>query len=132
MDFINHVRTFTNACGFRTPNNVEWNEKEAKLCIELIREEFREVQEAFTNLERDQNTTTYSQLLSELVDLIWVSVKLAIVLGLPLPIAWLEIAKANMSKVRSDGTVIRNSAGKIMKPDGWQPADIKSIVRRNL
>lgn len=57
-------------------------------------------------------------------------------LGLPLDKIFEEIHRTNMAKtvLRADGTryVLRRADGKILKPDGWTPPDIKSILQKEL
>lgn len=38
------------------------------------------------------------------------------------------VHNSNMAKVWPDGTIHRNKIGKILKPDGWTPPDLKPIV----
>ena len=42
------------------------------------------------------------------------------------------VMDANMAKKSSNGSFIIRPDGKIMKPEGWKPADIKSLVRNQL
>lgn len=50
--------------------------------------------------------------------------------GLPVRQAFDEIHQANMRKVAPDGTLRYREDGKILKPDGWKPADIENIYKK--
>lgn len=57
----------------------------------------------------------------------------AVQLGLPLLAAVAEeIHPANMRKLGPDGRPVVRADGKVVKPDGWQPANVARIVERAL
>ena len=59
-------------------------------------------------------------------DLIYVLVGMALEYGIPLDHVWDEIQRTNMNKF-PDGKVLKNpKTGKVMKPEGWTPPDIKA------
>ncbi len=91
------------------------------LCENLINEELKELREA------DENEDLV-EMADAIADLIWVLVCKAMCYGIPLTRVWAEVARTNLAKF-PDGKVIRRpSDGKIMKPEGWQPPDIKRIL----
>jgi predicted HAD superfamily Cof-like phosphohydrolase len=57
---------------------------------------------------------------------------MALVLGLPFSLAWLEVSRSNLAKISDNGEVIKNDAGKIMKPKGWTAPDIRSLIKRQM
>lgn len=63
-----------------------------------------------------------------LADLVVVIVGMALELGLPLDRVWDEVHRANMAKVGPDGKVMYRGDGKVLKPEGWTPPDIKKAV----
>jgi len=63
-----------------------------------------------------------------IADSIYVLVGTALEYGIPLARVWDAVQAANMAKVGPDGKVIRREDGKILKPEGWQPADIAGIL----
>ena len=83
----------------------------------LIREEFEEVIEAL-------NQKDICQTAKEIVDLIYVLIGTAVSCGIDLRPIWDEVQKSNMAK-QGGG---KRPDGKIMKPEGWQPPDIKKII----
>ena len=50
--------------------------------------------------------------------------------GMPAEEVMQEIHRSNMAKLGPDGVPIRRPDGKILKPDGWTPPDLKTIVER--
>lgn len=50
--------------------------------------------------------------------------------GFPMDEIWAEVQRSNMAKLQPDGTVKRRDDGKILKPDGWTPPDIRGILER--
>jgi predicted HAD superfamily Cof-like phosphohydrolase len=63
-----------------------------------------------------------------IADSIYVLVGTSLEYGIPLARVWDAVQAANMAKVGPDGKVIRREDGKILKPEGWQPADIAGIL----
>lgn len=70
-----------------------------------------------------------AEVLDGLADLIYVAVGAAITLDLPLTEAWAEVQATNMAKAPG-GAVVRDAAGKIMKPPGWSPPDLVAVLAR--
>jgi predicted HAD superfamily Cof-like phosphohydrolase len=66
-----------------------------------------------------------------IADLIYVACGMAVSYGIPLNAVWEEVQRTNMAKVGPDGIPIYRADGKVAKPDGWQPPDIGSIIRRH-
>lgn len=54
--------------------------------------------------------------------------KLAYHHAFPIMRAWDLVQAANMAKVGPDGKVLKNVHGKVIKPDGWTPPDIASLL----
>jgi predicted HAD superfamily Cof-like phosphohydrolase len=64
-----------------------------------------------------------------LADLIYVAVGMALEFGLPLAEVWAEVQAANMRKVDPEtGKVKKRDDGKVLKPDGWEPPDVRAII----
>lgn len=96
---------------------------ERSLRMRLMSEEHKEYNEA----EQNNDITN---LAVELADIIYIACGTAVSYGIPLDEVFEAIHAANMNKL-IDGKVIRREDGKIKKPDGWQPADISSILNRH-
>ena len=57
----------------------------------------------------------------------------AVQFGLPiLDAVTVEIHPANMRKLGPDGKPVRRADGKVVKPEGWQPANVARVVERAL
>jgi predicted HAD superfamily Cof-like phosphohydrolase len=68
-------------------------------------------------------------MLDALVDLIYVAAGTAHLHGFPLSTAWTRVHYANMQKIRgSRETSKRNSPYDVVKPEGWQPPNLKDLV----
>lgn len=66
------------------------------------------------------------------VDIDYVTIGTALAYGLPHAAAWNAVHAANMAKATLvDGklTMVRDAGGKVIKPDGWKPADLRAILR---
>ena len=48
-------------------------------------------------------------------------------LNIPQQEVWDEVARSNLQKIGPDGKVHKREDGKVMKPEGWTPPDIKSL-----
>ena len=89
----------------------------------LIEEEWIEYQEAVA--ARD-----IVEVADAIGDMIVVLVGTALEFGIPLSEVWDEIHRSNMAKVDPDtGFVRRRDDGKILKPEGWTPPDIASVLK---
>lgn len=106
-----------------------------------------------------ESAEAFADVADAAIDLIYVSVNVLYALGFNYEKMWEEVHIANMQKLpqceacfgggvmydpglkaitcRTCGghgrtAPIRNEAGKIMKPEGWQPPDLASIIEREL
>lgn len=94
---------------------------QSTLYMDLIKEEFLELQNAF----KDFNAV---EVADACADLIWVIEGLSHSMGIPLQKVWNEVARSNHSKVSESGKVIKRKDGKILKPDTYSPPDIKTVL----
>lgn len=107
----------------------EKNYEEWYLWLKLINEEHAELVEAalkYNDWTLSGNTDV--GLVSEAIDLIYVTSGLLNNMGVDGQKVFDAIHAANMAKVGSDGRVIKNADGKVLKPAGWKPANIMEIV----
>lgn len=117
MNFVEAVEKFMVACD----QTVSFNNKEqSDLYFNLIKEEMNELSQP----ESDENE------LKELCDLIWVAVGYGLSKGWNVSDAFGEVARSNMSKVSEDGKVIKNSAGKVIKPPYYSPANVSRYISK--
>jgi predicted HAD superfamily Cof-like phosphohydrolase len=111
------VRAFQLACD-QLPSK-----ENAELYAKLIEEESYEFRNAV-----DQNDDV--EQLDACMDMIWVILGYCHMKNFKVAEAWDEVAKSNFAKVdKATGKVIRREDGKILKPEGWKPPDLKEYVR---
>ena len=110
------VKTFIEAC------EQEKTEKNATLYKNLIREEFDEFIKSY--LEKDDEGQ-----LDGCMDLIWVVLGYCYMRDYDVNGAWKEVARSNLSKIDSTtGKVNKRKDGKVMKPEGWTPPNLKPFI----
>ena len=102
-----------------------YNEQQLALYFNLIDEEHSELKQAVNDNDR-------VEILDALLDIIVVSIGALHSMGCQPEDAWNEVMKTNFAKICSTtGKVIRReSDNKILKPEGWTPPDIKSILKK--
>lgn len=96
---------------------------QANLYMKLIKEEYEELILAFAN--RD-----IVEIADACADLKWVIEGLEHTLKIPQQDVWDEVARSNLAKISSNGKVMKREDGKVLKPEGWTPPDIKSILKK--
>ena len=96
---------------------------QAELYVDLIIEEFKELVKAYG--DRD-----LVEIADACADLKWVIEGLEHTLNIPQQKVWDEVARSNLAKIDKDGKVHKRSDGKVLKPEGWTPPNIKDIIKR--
>ena len=117
MDSRNDVEKFMVACG-QTENSTEQKD----LYMKLIREEFNELKAAYA-----QNNIV--EIADACADLKWVIEGLELTMQFPQQAVWDEVARSNHAKISPSGKVEKRQDGKVMKPEGWTPPNIKKILK---
>ena len=87
--------------------------------VRLITEELAETFEAYA-------LGDVEKFADGLADLAWVVIGTAVEAGIPFDAVWAEVRKANMAK--RGGRL--DASGKLHKPEGWVPPDIKRALGR--
>jgi hypothetical protein len=105
-----------------TPHLNENNEAQAKLYIDLIDEEFRELCDGF--LRRHIGDVADGG-----ADLVWVVKGLFATLGINFDAVWEEVRASNMSKVSESGKIKKREDGKILKPESYFKPDIEKVLK---
>ncbi|GMA14706.1 hypothetical protein E5F05_19555 [Deinococcus metallilatus] len=96
----------------------------------LIREEVQEVEEEWTRLEARLQAgesippADLAPLAHELADLLYVTYGALDALGIDADAVFAEVHRANLSKLGGP----RRADGKLLKPEGWQPADVRGVI----
>lgn len=102
------------------------------LRADLISEEFEELEEKGFDFISTPSKPDLVQIADALGDILYVVYGTAVSCGIDMEPIVAEIHRSNMSKVQPDGTILRREDGKIIKPDTYSPADIKSIIEAQL
>ncbi|MFQ5400623.1 MAG: hypothetical protein ACE5E7_13630 [Anaerolineae bacterium] len=99
----------------------------------LVKEEYEEVTAAFDRLMAlHQNGTATNSLadvaalVHELTDLLYVTYGSIWACGVDPDEVFAEVHRANMQKMNGP----RRADGKLLKPPGWQPADVGALLER--
>ena len=99
----------------------EINSRQFALYKKLIEEEFFELQESKTQLDQ----------LDALIDILVVTIGAIHSMGADAEGAWREVMRSNLTKINPDtGKVNKREDGKVLKPDGWTPPDLKPYLER--
>ena len=129
------LRAFHEALGLRLPDHPQVPTLDVlALRRTLIDEEYAEVTQEFaalaTRLSSGEVPTgpDLSPLVHELVDLLYVTYGALDVLGVDADAAFAEVHRANLAK--SSGP--KREDGKQLKPEGWQPANMRAVLERQL
>lgn len=92
------------------------------LRLRLVNEEVQELNDAIQ--DRD-----IVEIADALADIIYVCAGMALEFGIPLADVWDEVQYSNMRKVDpTTGMIKRREDGKILKPDGWKPPDVRRML----
>lgn len=118
MNSRDDVKTFMVACGQTDYNGTE----QSDLYFKLIAEEFNELLHAY--MEKD-----IVEVADACADLKWVIEGLEHTLQIPQQEVWDEVARSNLSKISSDGRVLKRADGKVVKPDTYSPPDIAQFFK---
>jgi hypothetical protein len=130
------VKRFKEAHGHEVPDGkiTVPSPKRLDLLAKLIREEHREVMLAiFPDWDNTGAEGVMApdvvELAKELVDLVYVTVGMAVEFGYPLDRVWDEVHASNMRKIGPDGKFVVRDDGKILKPEGWVGPDIEGCLK---
>jgi predicted HAD superfamily Cof-like phosphohydrolase len=116
MSMVLDVDVFLNACEQKPC------EENVHLYRKLIAEEYDEFCQAI--VQRDD-----VEQLDACMDMIWVILGYCHMKGFDARGAWKEVADSNLHKIDyKTGKVIRREDGKILKPEGWTPPNLKPYV----
>lgn len=96
------------------------NEDQYKLYCNLIEEEYNELSSAQDKVEA----------LDALIDILVVTIGAIHSMGADAEGAWKEVMRTNFAKIDKDtGKVRKREDGKVLKPLGWEPPNLKQFVR---
>ena len=120
------IREFHEALGASQPEQPVLPSPETLILRQtLIREEYEEVTAVFHQLVAGQEGDI-TQLIHELTDLLYVTYGAIAACGVDPDPVFAEVHRANMQKMNGP----RRADGKLLKPVGWQPADVRRVIDR--
>lgn len=101
-----------------------YNDEQFKLYLNLITEEYNELQDAIAAGDPVET-------LDALTDILVVTIGAMNSMGADGEGAWREVMATNFSKIdRQLGKVRRREDGKILKPEGWEPPKLANFLKR--
>jgi len=110
---------FMRACDQTADEN---NQNQFDLYLKLIKEEVDELQTAVNNNDKVEQ-------LDALIDIIVVTIGAIHSMGADAEGAWKEVMRTNFAKIDSEtGKVRKREDGKVLKPLGWKPPNLKAFV----
>ncbi len=102
----------------------EPNEAQYKLYLDLMEEEWKELQVALDNGDRVEQ-------LDALLDFIVVTTGAIHSAGFDGEGGWKEVMRTNFAKIdKETGKVRKREDGKVLKPIGWTPPDLKPFTEK--
>jgi predicted HAD superfamily Cof-like phosphohydrolase len=100
----------------------EFNKDQFNLYVDLMQEEWKELGEAITAQDKVET-------LDALIDFIVVTIGAIHSAGFDAEGAWKEVMKTNFAKIDHDtGKVRKREDGKVLKPTGWVPPNLKPFI----
>ena len=110
---------FMRACSQTTS---EYNKDQYALYLNLIKEESQELEHAVA-------TNDSVEQLDALIDILVVTIGAIHSAGFNGEAAWNEVMRTNFAKVDPEtGRVRKREDGKVLKPEGWQPPNLKPFI----
>lgn len=97
-----------------------------KSIISCVTEEAEELREAFWQYTMNPTVETRANLCKEWADAQYVLSQVAVYLDIPADASLNRVHVNNMTKV-VDGKILRREDGKILKPEGYAPADMRGL-----
>jgi predicted HAD superfamily Cof-like phosphohydrolase len=117
---------FRDQAKFMTACDQSVNEKNAsqyEMYYGLIKEEVAELMAAHTANDRVEQ-------LDALIDILVVTIGAIHSMGADAEGAWNEVMRTNFAKIDpATGKVIKRADGKVLKPEGWQPPELKRFLK---
>jgi predicted HAD superfamily Cof-like phosphohydrolase len=100
-----------------------FNETQYLMYTALVKEEIAEFLRAFHKNDRIEE-------LDALVDILVVTIGAIHSMGADAEGAWNEVMRTNFAKIDPiTGKVNKRHDGKVLKPEGWQPPDLKKFLQ---
>ena len=112
----------------QTPSERPVSPASFELAGRLIEEEYQELQLGFAKFRAAQSFENMAEMVDGACDLVYVILWAMLKFNIPFDACFAEVQRSNMAKLQADGTPLKNEHGKVLKPAGWTPPDIHSIL----
>jgi len=100
------------------------NTDQFNMYLKLIEEEAEELNQAIIAKDR-------VEILDALIDMLVVTIGAIHSAGFDAEGAWKEVMQTNFNKIDKDtGKVVKREDGKVLKPDGWTPPNLKEFLSK--
>jgi len=100
----------------------EFNEAQFNLYAKLMQEEYAELGQGVGNGDKVETSDA-------LIDILVVTIGAIHSMGADAEGAWKEVMSTNFAKIDKDtGKVRKREDGKVLKPVGWVPPDLKTFI----
>lgn len=115
---------------FHTKFSVPVSNKPELMNTEMLNFRLKFLGEELDEFEEAHDEGDLAKCLDALVDLVYVAIGTADIMGLPFNQAWHEVHKANMAKQRAEhpNQSKRGTQYDVIKPPGWTPPDIEKVI----
>ncbi|UTH74286.1 nucleoside triphosphate pyrophosphohydrolase family protein [Chromobacterium sp. IIBBL 290-4] len=126
-------RDFMRRFDIPSPAHPEFQPEQLAMWQTMLDEELAELRQALADYRQlpgqspEQQLQSRAELTAEAVDVLNVVCGLLLSQGLPLETMCQAIHDANLRKC-VDGKVVRREDGKVLKPEGWLPADKTGVI----
>jgi len=118
MNIFRDQEKFMRACDQSVD---KFNQSQYNMYCNLIKEEFDELQQSKSRIDA----------LDALIDILVVTVGAIHSMGADGEGAWREVMRTNFAKIDKDtGKVRKREDGKVLKPVGWTPPDLKPFIEK--
>ena len=112
---------FMKACDQSTSKH---DDQQYLMYVGLIDEETKELEQALLDNDRTEQ-------LDALIDILVVTIGAIHSGGFDAEGAWKEAMKTNFAKIdKETGKVVKREDGKVLKPDGWEPPNLKPFLKK--
>jgi predicted HAD superfamily Cof-like phosphohydrolase len=100
------------------------NTDQFNMYLKLIEEEAEELNQAIIDKDR-------VEILDALIDMLVVTIGAIHSAGFDAEGAWKEVMQTNFNKIDKDtGKVVKREDGKVLKPGGWTPPNLKEFLSK--
>lgn len=123
MSHHSDVKAFHQKFGFLT------NDEPGHLSQRKLEERIKFLQEELDELKKAGAENDLADQGDALIDLVYVAIGTAVMMGLPWEDMWQEVHRANMEKVRGIGP--RGNKVDCVKPEGWTPPQHDELLILN-